>query len=67
MAAGFGALREDQVGAGSDVPPRVLSGPGQDGHHDVVGKRYGEQRLVATAWFTRHYWSRPHRTWRVVP
>ena len=55
-AAGLSALRDDQVDAGGGVPQRVLSGPGQGGHHDVVGEGHVEQRLHRdTAWFTRPY------------
>ena len=56
MAAGFGALRDDQVDPGGGAPQRVLSGRGQGNHQDVVGEGLVEQRLHRdTAWFTRHY------------
>ena len=36
MSASFGALGHDQIDAGLGVPPRVLGGAGQRGHHHVV-------------------------------
>ena len=54
MPFGFAAFRKDKVDGTPKRGYGVRSCPGQGGYQNVMGKVHDDQRLVATAWFTRH-------------